>query len=172
MFNAEQLNPQVFPTGKAIQGAEGKVMLNVGLKAEHEFRPVRDHTKHIIAVVATDVTNNLIGKAWKFRQDSVPLEFTAPFGINIDVKETKRALAPGHEPSQSFLYSAMICQADLFFFSDGYHVAVKIAVRGSYMLNRFKEVPVAQKTLFGLPGPGLFFEQNILQVADPGAGKY
>jgi len=59
VFDAQQFDMQLLKTGKGVQGFEGEVVLEIRLKAYNEPGFVAGHPEHVVAVVATDIGNDL-----------------------------------------------------------------------------------------------------------------
>jgi hypothetical protein len=127
MFDAEQFDPELALTGKGVESLERIVMLEVWLKSEDQGRLVMGHAEHVVTVVAADIGNDLVGKVGQLGGDTVPLAFAAPFGINVNTKNGKRALAPGHESPQDLVYQLSVAWSHISSSADPDDVTGKIA---------------------------------------------
>ena len=155
MFDAEQIDGQVPAPGHAVQGGKAVVVLNGGLEAEDQSRLLSGHAKHIVAVVAANVGDDLIVEVGENGLQPLPFAVAAPLGIDFDTEDRKGTLAPGHEGPEilgnqlPLAFSFFLGQADNNLGMPRVEVAGRVAGEAKGRIAK------TAKALFVLVDPGL-----------------
>ncbi len=108
MFYPEQFRLQAGLAGKSVEDFERIVMLDIRFETENKVRLLRIHPKHVIAIIAADISDDLSGEIRHLRDHSVPFFLASPFGINVDSKYGKRSLSPRHKSAEDLVDPLLI----------------------------------------------------------------
>ena len=164
VLDSQEVNIEVVQPGKTVQGLEGVIMMDIGLKAQDKFRGLLCHAEHVIAIIAADIRHHLVFEIRHLRQEAIPFAPALPFRINCYIKNRKRTFAPRHEALQKLENLLMLCIVEIFSLADPHGIPGQIKGGGPYMGKFFYGLAVAEKALLGLIDPGLLFCVDLLEI--------
>ena len=170
MFHTQQIDMEVGQARHGVESLEAVIVLDRGLKADHQAGGAGVHTKHIIAVIASHVADHLVGEIGQEGGQPVPLSFTAPFRIDLDTEDGKRAFAPGHELMQGVNQLMPGLCRDFITVADGDRVSGAVNPFSLQGGEGLKGGPIAQETFFVLVDPGLFCGVDVSDPVKVGGG--
>ena len=162
VLDSQEVNIEVVQPGKTVQGLEGVIMMDIGLKAQHQLWGLSCHAEHVITIIAADIRHHLVFEIRHLGQEAIPFAPALPFRINCYIKNRKRTFAPRHEALQKLENLIMFLVAEILSPADPYGITGQIKGGGPEMIRCLHGFAVTEKALLGLIDPGLLFCVDLL----------